>query len=74
MTTSDFKYLTEAIATDLAEFLSIDFSMSISEALDTLYNSVTYEKLLNKDTGLYFQSSKYVYSFLKNELSIGKPA
>lgn len=74
MTDADFKYMTEAMAADLAELLSKDFGMSISVALDTLYNSTTYEKLLNAETGMYFQSAQYVYSFLKNEVLFGKPA
>ena len=74
MTDGDFKYMKEAMAADLAELLSKDFGMSISESLDTLYNSATYDKLGNPKTGLYFQSAQYVYSFLKNELLNGKLA
>lgn len=48
-----------------------DFGMSMQEAIDVFYNSETYAKLNNPATGLYFQSSKYVYSYLKNELSTG---
>lgn len=70
----DFKYMTEALAADLAELLSKDFDMSITEALDTLYNSTTYTKLIDHNTGLYFQSSQYVYSFLKQEILTGKLA
>ena len=58
MTTGDIQYLTEALAVDLAEMLSKDFNMSILESLDTLYNSETYQKLTNPDTGLYFQSAQ----------------
>lgn len=69
---SDFKYMKEAIAADLAELLAKDYNLSITEALDSLYNSDTYEKLCNPNTGLYFQSSLYIYSFLKEELTTGK--
>lgn len=71
MRDSDFNYMKEAIATDLAELLAKDFSMDIAESLDTLYNSETYAKLSDPNTGLYFQSVQYVYSFLKNELNTG---
>ncbi len=71
MKDSDFNYMKEAIATDLAELLAKDFGMNITEALDTLYNSETYAKLSDPNTGLYFQSAQYVYSFLKNELNTG---
>ncbi|WP_297646690.1 hypothetical protein [uncultured Treponema sp.] len=39
-----------------------------------VYNSETYEKLINPRTGLYFQSPLYVYDFLKNEVLTGKMA
>lgn len=58
----------EALATDLAELLSQEFNMTVTEALDALYGSETYAKLSDPNTGLYFQSTQYVYSFLKNEL------
>lgn len=74
MKKSDIKYMQEAIAADLAEFLSEDFGLTIPESLNTLYNSVTYSKLIDPNTGLYFQSSRYVYSFLKNEITFGKIA
>ena len=74
MTDSDFKYMKEAIATDLAELLTKDFGLNIAESLDTLYNSETYAKLSDPNTGLYFQSAQYVYSFLKNELNTGRIA
>lgn len=74
MTGSDFKYMIEALAVDLAELLSKEFGMSIVESLDTLYNSETYTKLIDRATGLYFQSTQYVYSFLKQELAFGRLA
>ena len=71
MTKSEFKYMKESASADLVEMLTQDFGMSMQEALDVFYNSETYAKLNNPATGLYFQSSKYVYSYLKNELSTG---
>ena len=71
MTESEFKYMKESASADLVEMLTQDFGMSMQEALNVFYNSETYAKLNNPATGLYFQSSKYVYSYLKNELSTG---
>ena len=71
MTESEFKYMKESASADLVEMLTQDFGMSMQEALDVFYNSETYAKLNNPATGLYFQSSKYVYSYLKNEPSTG---
>ena len=72
MTDADFNYMKEALAADLAELLAKDFDMTITEALDTMYGSETYSKLCDPNTGLYFQSSQYVYSFLKNELQTAR--
>lgn len=74
MNDSNIKYMIEAIAADLAEMLTKDFGMSVPEALDALYNSTTYDRLIDTRTGLYFQGSLYVYSFLKTELKTGKIA
>ena len=71
MNDSDFKYMKEAIAADVAELLTKDLDININKALNILYNSQTYSKLNDPDTGLYFQSSGYVYSVLKNELKTG---
>ncbi len=72
MTTVDFNYMKEAVTADLAELLAQDFEMSIAEALDALYGSETYTKLCDPATGLYFQSTQYIYSFLNNELTTGQ--
>lgn len=74
MSESDFKYMKEAMAADLTELLAKDFGMSVTESLDALYGSETYAKLSDIETGLYFQSTQYVYSFLKSELATGKIA
>lgn len=74
MTEADIKYMTEAIVADLAELLSADMGSDIAETLDIIYNSETYSRLMNPGSGLYFQSSLYVYSFLKNEMRTGRIA
>ena len=70
MKKSDFKYMKEAIVADLALLLSKDLNLNIEDSLSRIYNSETYTKLNDPKTGLFFQSSGYVYSFLKDELSI----
>lgn len=69
---TDFEYQIECTTRDLADRLVGDFSMTVPEALRVVYNSETYEKLINPKTGLYFQSPLYVYDFLKNEVLTGK--
>ena len=46
--------------------------MSMSDALDAVYNSDTYEKVLDLETGLFAQSTAYVYGILGRELKEGK--
>ena len=46
--------------------------MEINEALAIVFNSDTYQKIMNDKAGLYFQSPRYVFSFLESELKNGK--
>ncbi len=45
--------------------------MSMEQAMDEIFNSDTYIKLMN-NTHLYHQSARYVYAFLQDELLMGK--
>lgn len=71
---TDFEYQIECTTRDLADKLVENFSMTVPQALSVVYNSETYEKLINPKTGLYFQSPLYVCDFLKNEVLTGKMA
>lgn len=66
--------MNECMMRDLAVMLIGEYNISLAEALDILYNSDTYEKLQNPETGLYFQSPVYVFEFLQRELRQGKIA
>ena len=43
-----------------------------AQTLATVINSDTYQRLQRDATGLYHQSSRYVYSFLDSELKTGR--
>ena len=43
----------------------------MGKAFDAVYTSRLFEKLSDPKTGLYFQSSGYVYSYLEEELDKG---
>ena len=58
----------EDIVKDMISWLMDERGLSIQEAFDVVYTSRLFEKLNDPKTGLYFQSSGYVYSFLKDEL------
>lgn len=69
--TKEFKYLKEGLASDIVQFLMKDYNLDIQTALRTLYDSDTYSKINDPSTGLYFQGSRYVYSYIQNELKTG---
>jgi len=66
--------LKDDLCVELAGFLMDDFHYTPQEAIDVLYTSETFERLQDNNTGLYYQSAGYVYSFLQNELSNAKVA
>ena len=45
---------------------------AMDDALDTVVNSETYQRLMDNNTALYYQSPRYVYDFLLNEIATGK--
>ena len=46
--------------------------MSMQEALSMVFQSDTYQKVMEDNTRLYYQSPMYVFSFLEQELKSGK--
>ena len=42
--------------------------MSMEQALSIVFNSDTYQKMMNEKTRLYYQSPMYVFAFLDQEL------
>lgn len=66
------KVLIEGITQDLIVFIVEDNGIPIEEAMKKVYNSTTFEKLSDCDTGLYRESSAYVYELLKDELIEGE--
>ena len=59
----------EDIVKDMISRLMEERGLSMQGAFDKVYNSRLFEKLSDPKTGLYFQSSGYVYSYLLDELS-----
>ena len=45
---------------------------TMTDALGFVINSETYQRLIDDKTALYYQSPRYVYDFLRNELLTGK--
>lgn len=73
LTSEQIEIMTEDMSAELISLLVRDYHFSLDKAMDTLYNSKTFDRLEDKETGLYFQSAGYVYSFMQSELSPQMP-
>nr|WP_302830896.1 hypothetical protein [uncultured Bacteroides sp.] len=70
--TKEQQFLVDNIVEKLTLLVMEDFHVNMIDALDMVYNSQLYEKLVDPETGLYLGSSLYNYSYLKKELTTGK--
>ena len=66
------EFLINAAIDQMTVFLMEDYHLELPAALELVYNSQLYEKIINLDTGLYFQSAAYNYELLKHEIDYGK--
>jgi hypothetical protein len=68
ITQEQFQFIVNSDVEQLVCRLQEDKGMSISDAFGRVYNSEIYKKLLNVNTGLYLQSSDYIYDYLCEEV------
>lgn len=71
-THSKSTFMIEELVKELALRLIKECNLSMKEALNRVYNSETYSKILDLQTGLFSQSTAYVYSILETELLTGR--
>jgi len=64
----DFNFMVEGIVSDLIQMLIDREHYSLSAAVEAVYNSNIYSALQRPSSGLYAQSSGYVYQYLGKEL------
>lgn len=64
--------LIEYIVQDVVDMFSSDQNIEYDEAMNKFYNSEVFEKLQDKETGLYMESSEYVYDLFKDEINFGR--
>ena len=64
----EFRFMTEGITSDLIQLLMDREHYTLPVAVNIVYNSNIYNALLRPSSGLYTQSSGYVYSYLVKEL------
>lgn len=68
ITTQEFHLLQQSLTTELLTILSEEQGLTLTEACDLLYNSHTFKKLSDSNSGLYIQSPRYILSYLMEEL------
>ena len=56
---------------DIIDMISTDQSIEYDEAMNKFYNSEVFEKLIDKETGLYLESPEYVYDLFQDEMNFG---
>jgi hypothetical protein len=64
--------LAELITGDIISFMIEDQKISLVEAMRRFYTSETFAKLVDTETGLYRESSLYVYDIFKAEQENGR--
>lgn len=70
---SDIEQMKLDMVTNLVSLLmEANPQMTMEQALSTVFNSDTYLRLQDEKTSLYYQSPRYVFSFLQTELQTGK--
>ena len=70
---SDIEQMKWDMVTNLVSLLmEANPQMTMEQALSTVFNSDTYLRLQDEKTSLYYQSPRYVFSFLQTELQTGK--
>lgn len=72
--TKETKFLIDNLTKNLVLLVMEEFKYSITESMDVVYNSQLYDKIMDLETGLYYQSAGYNYELLRNELLTGKVA
>ena len=64
ITPQEFKRLKEQVTARMIQILTEEQGYSLEDAIDRVYTSTIYEKLSDPSTGLFFQSLRYVMSYL----------
>ncbi len=60
-------WLIDSLTKEIAAFIVEDEGLEYDEALRKLYTSKTFEKLSDKETGLYREGAAYVYQYYLEE-------
>lgn len=69
MTPSEKQFLIEMLCEDLVPMIMEEYHLTDKEAINKLYQSNTFAKIEDPETGLFYQGPVYVFDFLKEEFS-----
>ena len=69
---NETQFLIDSLVERLTLRVMEEYGLSITEALSLVYNSQLYEKIVDVETGLYYQSASYNYNLLRREIMLGK--
>lgn len=61
----EFKYLEEHLTARMIQILTEEQGYSIEDAFERVYTSPVFDKLSDARTGLFYQSPRYVLSYIK---------
>ena len=70
MNENEFQFVMDCDVEALVSYLQEDYRLSLSDAFEKVYSSKVFEKLKDRQTGLYLQSPAYIYGFLREELTV----
>lgn len=61
---AEFRYMKELVTTRMIQILVEEQGFALEEAISKVYTSPAFSKLSDPNTGLFFQSPRYVLSYL----------
>lgn len=70
--TDETRFLIDSLVEQLTLMAVEEYGLSVPQALELVYNSQLYEKIMDLDSGLYYQSANYNYEMLRHEMKYGK--
>lgn len=62
--TKEQTFIIDTLLAELVQLIMEYQKVDMQTALDTLYNSSLYEKIMDIETGLYLQSADYNYELI----------
>ena len=70
--TEETRFLIDSLVEQLALMAMDEYKLPMQKALELVYNSQLYDKIVDLETGLYYQSARYNYELLRHEVRYGK--